>query len=208
MGSEGEAIGTEGRCWWILCRGYSVRYLGGGARGDSGHWPWGTLCHLVYAAKTRNSSPTEPPPPYINSPITTTTYTHTMPPRSRISVEVAKPPVDFAPSIVVAETASLAGTHRIRIAANTVIHPRAKLNSALGPITIGRHCIISERTQITAPDSQGLTIGDGVVVEVNAVVEAREVGEGTAVEVGVRIGKGAVVGKVCRAAVVCGCGGG
>ncbi|KAL0633397.1 hypothetical protein Q9L58_007710 [Maublancomyces gigas] len=121
-----------------------------------------------------------------------------MPPRSRISVEVAKPPVDFAPSIVVAETASLAGTHRIRIAANTVIHPRAKLNSALGPITIGRHCIISERTQITAPDSQGLTIGDGVVVEVNAVVEAREVGEGTAVEVGVRIGKGAVVGKNCK----------
>lgn len=129
-----------------------------------------------------------------------------MPPRSRISVEVPKPPVDFAPSIVVAETASLAGTHRIRIAANTVIHPRAKLNSALGPITIGRHCIISERTQITAPDSQGLTIGDGVVVEVNAVVEAREVGEGTAVEVGVRIGKGAVVGKVCPTVVVCGCG--
>lgn len=121
-----------------------------------------------------------------------------MPPRSRISVEVAKPPVDFAPSIVVAETAALIGTHRIRIAANTVIHPRAKLNSSLGPITIGRHCIISERTQITAPDGQGLTIGDGVVVEVNAVVEAREVGEGTAVEVGVRIGKGAIVGKVCR----------
>lgn len=121
-----------------------------------------------------------------------------MPPKTRPpAVEIAKPPVDFAPSIVVADSAALSGTHRIRIAANTVIHPRAKLNSSLGPITIGKSCIISERTQLSAPDSQGLTIGDGVVVEVNAVVEAREIGEGTAVEVGVKVGKGAVVGKVC-----------
>lgn len=121
-----------------------------------------------------------------------------MPPKSRPpTIELAKPPVDFSPSIVVAETALLTGTHRIRIASNTVIHPRAKLNSTLGPITIGSHCIISERTQITAQNAEGLTIGDGVIVEVNAVVEAKEIGEGTTVEVGVKVGKGAVVGKVC-----------
>ncbi|KAH0611966.1 uncharacterized protein H6S33_010018 [Morchella sextelata] len=122
-----------------------------------------------------------------------------MPPKRAPAPEI-KPPVDFSPSIVLADSASLTGTHRVRIASNTVVHPRAKLNSTLGPITIGRSCIIGERTQLVAPDAQGLTIGDGVVVEVNALVEAREVGEGSTVEVGVRVGKGARVGKHCKLA--------
>ncbi|RPB11900.1 hypothetical protein P167DRAFT_553755 [Morchella conica CCBAS932] len=106
-----------------------------------------------------------------------------MPPKRAPAPEI-KPPVDFSPSLVLADSATLTGTHRIRIGANTVVHPRCKLNSTLGPITIGRSCIISERTQLVAPDAQGLAIGDGVVVEVNALVEAREVGEGSTVEVG------------------------
>jgi len=95
----------------------------------------------------------------------------------------------------VAEQVQLVGTHIIRIGHNTVIHPRSKLNSTLGPITIGESCIINERTLIAAPNEAGITIEDGVVVETNAVVEASTVGEGVGIEVGVRIGKGAIVGR-------------
>ncbi|PWW77287.1 hypothetical protein C7212DRAFT_185576 [Tuber magnatum] len=106
-----------------------------------------------------------------------------MPPKSRPSEAVAKPPTTLASSVVIAETASLTGTFPIKIGANTVIHPRAKLASAHGPITIGEHCIICERTHIYPPDAEGLVIGDGTVVEVNAVVEG-SVGAGSVVEVG------------------------
>ena len=43
---------------------------------------------------------------------------------------------------------------------------------------------------------EGLVIGDGTVVEVNALVEG-SVGAGSVVEVGVKIGKGGRVGSVC-----------
>ncbi|KAG0132727.1 trimeric LpxA-like protein [Tuber indicum] len=121
-----------------------------------------------------------------------------MPPKPRPSEAVAKPPTVLASTVVIAETASLTGTFPIKIGANTVIHPRAKLTSAHGPITIGEHCIICERTQICPPDAEGLIIGDGVVVEVNAVVEGSVVGAGSVVEVGVKIGKGGKVGLNCK----------
>ncbi|CUS11841.1 unnamed protein product [Tuber aestivum] len=120
-----------------------------------------------------------------------------MPPKPRPSEAVAKPPTVLASSVVIAEAASLTGTFPIKIGANTVIHPRAKLTSAQGPITIGEHCIICERTQICPPGAEGLVIEDGVVVEVNAVVEG-SVGAGSVVEVGVRIGKGGSVGLNCK----------
>ncbi|KAG0644401.1 trimeric LpxA-like protein [Tuber brumale] len=107
-----------------------------------------------------------------------------MPPKPRPSEAVAKPPTVLASTVVIAEAASLTGTFPIKIGANTVIHPRAKLTSAHGPITIGEYCIICERTQICPPDAEGLVIGDGVVVEVNAVVEGSVVGAGSVVEVG------------------------
>ena len=73
---------------------------------------------------------------------------------------------------------------------------RAKLNSTNGPITIGESCLISERSLIQAADSNGIVLGDAVLVECNAILEGKEIGEGTDVEVGAKIGKGAVVGKV------------
>lgn len=121
-----------------------------------------------------------------------------MAPKSRLSElpPAPKPPARIHPTSVISEAASLTGTHPIVIGSNSVIHPRAKLISTNGPVTIGDYCIISERAVIAAPDQDGLEIENYVSVETNAVVEARRIGEGTSVEVGVKIGKGAVVGRV------------
>jgi len=120
-----------------------------------------------------------------------------------------KPPTSLAPSLVIAEQASLTGTHLITLGSNTVVHPRAKLNSAYAPITVGGNCVICERSSIgfhsETPDSerQGVVIENGVVVEVGAVVEAKLVGEGTVIEVQAKIGKGAVLGKHCKIGPLC-----
>lgn len=121
-----------------------------------------------------------------------------MAPKSRASLSTApRPPVSLAPSIIISDTTALTGTYPIRIGAHTALHPKVKLNSTLGPITIGAHCIISERAVLAAPDETGLTIEDGVLIEVNAVIEARFIGENSGIEVGAKVGKRAVIGKVC-----------
>src|SRR5271163_2909031 len=113
-----------------------------------------------------------------------------------------KPPTSVASTLVIAENASLTGTHLITLGPSTVIHPRAKLNSTYAPITVGSNCIISERSLIGLQSSpsdnerEGVVIENGVVVEVGAIVEARRVGEGSLIEINAKIGKGAVLGKV------------
>jgi dynactin 6 len=113
-----------------------------------------------------------------------------------------KPPTSLASSLIIAEHASLTGTHLITLGSNTVVHPRARFNSAHAPITVGSNCIICERSLIgfqsdaAANEVKGAVIENGVVIEVGAVVEARTVGEGTVIEVQAKIGKGAVLGKV------------
>jgi dynactin 6 len=122
--------------------------------------------------------------------------------RASTAPPAPKPPVRFAPALVIAENAALTGTNLISIGLNTVIHPRTKLNSTYAPISIGSNCIIGERSQIglqSAPsDSQrdGVAIENGVVVETGAVVEARKVGEGSVIEINTKIGKDAIIGKV------------
>ena len=122
--------------------------------------------------------------------------------RASTAPPAPKPPVHFAPALVVADNAALTGTNLISIGLHTVVHPRSKLNSTYGPITIGNNCIISERSQIgiqSAPsgsNTEGVFIENGVVIETGAVVEARKIGEGSVVEVNARIGRGAIVGKV------------
>jgi dynactin-6 len=119
-----------------------------------------------------------------------------MAPKSRPQSEaVVRPPTILSPTILISDVAQLTGTHPIRVGNHTAIHPRCRLNSTAGPITIGDYCILNERTQIIAPDG-GLVFEDYVVLETNAVVEARRVGEGSVIEVGAKIGKGAEVGKV------------
>ncbi|CAJ2504997.1 Uu.00g123910.m01.CDS01 [Anthostomella pinea] len=123
-----------------------------------------------------------------------------------------KAPVNFSSSITIADSALLAGKHTINIGSESVVHPRARLDSALGRITIGRRCVVHERTSLgaapaSAPASDptilntqgGVTIGDYATLEVGAVVEAggTVVGEGCVVGIGCRIGSGAKLGKHC-----------
>jgi dynactin-6 len=114
------------------------------------------------------------------------------------------PPVHFSSSITIAESAVLTGTHSISISSESVVHPRAKLDSLAGRIIVGRRCVVHERATLGAVGTSGrvteaaVTLGDYVTVEVGAAVEAGEtvIGEGTVVGVGSRVGAGAVVGKV------------
>ncbi|KAI3333838.1 trimeric LpxA-like protein [Ustulina deusta] len=118
-----------------------------------------------------------------------------------------KAPVNFSSSITIADSAILTGNHTINISSESVVHPRAKLDSANGRITIGRRCIVHERTTIGAASADptpsesrdGVVISDYATVEVGAVIESggTMVGEGCHVGVGSRVGKGAQLGKHC-----------
>ncbi|KAK4145266.1 trimeric LpxA-like protein [Dichotomopilus funicola] len=136
-----------------------------------------------------------------------------------------KPPVHLSSSLTIADSTLLAGTHTISLHGETVIHPRARIESHLGRVSVGRKCIVHERAVLgAAPVSSssaaaavvrrggggdgasggdgapaGVTLADYVTVEVAAVIEAGEtvVGEGTVVGVGSRVGAGAVIGKHC-----------
>lgn len=116
-----------------------------------------------------------------------------------------KPPVNFSSSLTIPRDAALIGTHSITVQAETLIHPRAILNSTYGSILLGRRCVVHERANLGAqPESPetaksgGLAMGDYVVIETSSIIEAggTEIGEGTVVEVGCRIGSGARIGKV------------
>ncbi|KAJ8125003.1 hypothetical protein O1611_g8637 [Lasiodiplodia mahajangana] len=118
-----------------------------------------------------------------------------------------KAPVNFSSSITIADSALLTGNHTINISSESVVHPRAKLDSANGRITIGRRCIVHERTNIGATSvdptpsesRDGVVISDYATVEAGAVIESggTVIGEGCCVGVGSRVGKGAKLGKQC-----------
>ncbi|KAI1121399.1 trimeric LpxA-like protein [Nemania abortiva] len=118
-----------------------------------------------------------------------------------------KAPVNFSSSITIADSALLTGNHTINISSESVVHPRAKLDSANGRITIGRRCIVHERTNIGAASADptpsesrdGVVVSDYATVEVGAVIESggTVIGEGCVVGVGSRVGKGAKLGKQC-----------
>ncbi|KAI9675503.1 MAG: hypothetical protein M1829_003307 [Trizodia sp. TS-e1964] len=118
-----------------------------------------------------------------------------------------KPPITLSPKAVISDSASLTGTFAIKIGDNSVIHPRAKLNSAFGSVAIGKQCIVCERScigfQSIGLDESSVTIENGVTIEVGAVVEAARVGEGSVIEVYAKVGKGAVLGKYCKIKPTC-----
>ena len=112
----------------------------------------------------------------------------------------AGPPTTIHPTAVVSNAASFKGTQPVSVGADSIVQPRAKLNSTHGPVTVGERCIIAERAvlglQSTAiADGNGVVLGNGVVIESGAIVEG-SLEEGSLVEVGAVVGKGSVVGKV------------
>lgn len=114
-----------------------------------------------------------------------------------------RPPVNFSSSLTISDNAILVGTHSITIQSETVVHPRARLESMAGSVLVGRRCIMQERSVLGAApatgSSGGVVLGDYVTIDVAAVVEGggTEIGEGTSVGIGSRIGGGAKIGKVC-----------
>ncbi|KAI0015058.1 trimeric LpxA-like protein [Xylariomycetidae sp. FL0641] len=125
-----------------------------------------------------------------------------------------KAPANLSSSVTIADSAILTGHHTINVSSESVIHPRAKLDSTNGRITIGRRCIVHERTNIGAaatmvpaiPGAEsepkprdGVVIGDYAAVEVGATIESggTMIGEGSVVGVNCRVGRGASLGKHC-----------
>jgi dynactin-6 len=120
--------------------------------------------------------------------------------RASTAPQAPKPPTSLSRTLVIAEHASLTGSYLISLGSNTVVHPRAKLNSTYGPITVGNNCIISERSMIglqgRGADGEGVMIENGVVIEVGVTVEAKVVGEGSIIEVNAKIGRRSAIGRV------------
>lgn len=119
--------------------------------------------------------------------------------------QAAKAPVNFGSAIIISDLANLSGNHTINISSDTAIHPRSKIESSNGRITIGRKCVVHERTHIGAasstpgPSDFGVMIEDYVTVEVGAVIESGNttISRGCMVGVGTKVGKGAKLGEHC-----------
>lgn len=117
-----------------------------------------------------------------------------------------KPPATLSSSLTISKDAALVGTHSITMQAETVIHPRARFDSTLGSILIGRRCVIQERAHLgirpqdlQSASAGGVSVGDYVIIEVGSQIETggTEIGEGTVIQIGSKIGSGAKIGKVC-----------
>ncbi|KAL7788180.1 trimeric LpxA-like protein [Trichoderma ceciliae] len=117
-----------------------------------------------------------------------------------------KPPVNFSTSLTISDNAVLLGIHSITMQAETVVHPRSRVESSVGSVLVGRRCIIQERVHVGAPPDNrdkgtggGVSLGDYVLIEAGSVIEAggTEIGEGSVIQVGSKIGSGAKIGKNC-----------
>jgi len=78
----------------------------------------------------------------------TSSKRHSVLPSSKEQHQPPKPSVQFSSSISIHDTASLVGTHPIQISSESIVHPRARIESFHGRVQIGRRCILSERSVI------------------------------------------------------------
>lgn len=106
----------------------------------------------------------------------------------------SKPPCNIHASAIVAEKASISGTHAVELGEHTVLHPFAKIKAENGSVSIGRSSIVCETAVIGGEGD--VHIGDGVVIGSGAIVEGKSIGNGTVVEARAKIGIGATIGKV------------
>jgi len=63
----------------------------------------------------------------------------------------SKPPVELPSTTHLDPGAYVRGTDAITLGDHTLVHPRAQLISVHGPLSIGDHCIISEKAIIAGP---------------------------------------------------------
>jgi carbonic anhydrase/acetyltransferase-like protein (isoleucine patch superfamily) len=67
------------------------------------------------------------------------------------ALPTSKPPTELHPTAHLDPQAYVQGTHTITLGDNVVIHPRARLVSTYGPLTIGAGTVISERCVVGGP---------------------------------------------------------
>ena len=138
-------------------------------------------------APLTSTLPPKPLPTAVSTTTTTATATTGQP--SHLTIDK---------TAVVCDKAILDGT--ITIAANTIVHPRARLIAPPGTsIAIGANSIVEEAATIIAPPATHLTLGNWVMIEPMAVVSASMghanwVRVGGVVAEGVRVGRGVEIG--------------
>lgn len=90
----------------------------------------------------------------------------------------------------------------VTIGEGSVVHPYAKISSAVGPVQIGKNCILAEGSTVGLVNGAHAREGTPVVLEDNtsigtgAIVEAMRVGVCSTVGVSARLGPRANVGQV------------
>lgn len=131
-----------------------------------------------------------------------------------------KAPVRFSSSLIIADSAILTGVHTITLRTESLVHPRARIESHAGPVDVGKRCIVQERTIVGAlpltpgpvptkktdpadghdadsgkdknnNNTTGVTLRDYCVVEAAAVIESG----GTVIGEGTRVGVGSRIGR-------------
>lgn len=135
------------------------------------------------------------------------------------AVTTTRPPLEIHPTAHLDPQAYIQGTFTITLGANVVIHPRARLVSIHGPLTIRAGTVILERCVIggPAPDPKeplpsppeapvNTVIGQNVLLQASAEVQAGTVlDDACLIEPRAVIKKGVDIGKhskVCAGCVV------
>jgi len=113
-----------------------------------------------------------------------------------MSKEIVKPICRIDPSAIISDKAIFIGPNSITIAANSVIHPYARLDSTYGPIDVHEYCIISERAAI-GPADHPISLDSHTMVDIGAEVMARSIGKASVIGAQAKIDKNAQIGKVC-----------
>jgi dynactin-6 len=73
---------------------------------------------------------------------------------------------------VVCCEAILTGPNLIKLGAGCIIHPRARIDSSRGPISIGACNVLEEGSMLRSTGEQGLTVGDNNILRAGCCVEA------------------------------------
>ena len=83
----------------------------------------------------------------------------------------------------------------ITIAANTIVHPRARLTAPpSSSISVGANSIIEDGASVTAPPNTALTLGNWVLLEPMAALHA-SIGHANVLRVGAVVREGAWIGR-------------
>lgn len=143
-----------------------------------------TTAPAVAASTTTAHSTSSLPPKPATTSTTSTTATTAPTASSRLSIDK---------TALVCDKAILDG--HITIAANTIVHPRARLIAPpTSSITIGANSIVEDGAAVIAPPNTALVLGNWVLLEPITTVLS-SMGHANWVRVGAVVGEKAVVGR-------------